>query len=135
MLGRANREVWRNCPASEKKVEHGYVCGETIKAEYCRRAIEDLFTRVFACLSIEARRGMEGKASNKEFSKQISAWYCGIGLRICTGEWIAELRNPVWNSLGTCNVEKDVEIELGQLRGRSGVPASFYVMPAAIPRE
>ena len=41
MLGRANREVWRNCPASEK-VEHGYVCGETIKAEYCRRAIEDL---------------------------------------------------------------------------------------------
>jgi hypothetical protein len=88
-------------------VEHnGYVCGETIKAEYCCRAIEGPFTRVFACLSIEARRGMEGKASNKEFPSKSAHGIVGIGLRICTGEWIAEMRNPVWNSLGTCNVEK-----------------------------
>ena len=28
--------------SSKRKVERGYVCGETIKNEYCRRAIDDL---------------------------------------------------------------------------------------------
>ena len=82
-------------------------------------------------MSINRGQGGDGggKASNKEFSKQISAWYCGIALG-----YAPESGSQVWNSLGTYRCrDRKFRVGGGKTRGRSGVPASFYVMLAAIP--
>jgi hypothetical protein len=75
MLGLANRDVWINCPASEKWSAATFVARRS-KRILPQSAIEDLSPDYSDVNQSRQGEGREGKGSNKEFSKQISAWYC-----------------------------------------------------------